>query len=322
MTAEWRNLTGRFEAFIANLQPSPLEKRRVAAATDEVAICLRRRFHPLGEPTLGDHLLVGGHAKGTAIRPARIADMLYVLPSEHRPSVESTGDTTRLLSEMTAALSQEFATTEAHEGGWLWVRSFDDIAIRLVPCFRTAGENLLVSLPGDSRGWLATNPMAELTRLHEADIASGGKATHLLMMLKSWRRHHRAPISSFALELLICEFVLAWTYPRRSLLFYDWMVRDFFFWIGHQAERELLTPGALESLCLGKTWARTTEKAFAAAQTACALERENKDEAATAEWWSIFGPEFTKSDPKFTAPKAIRLGSGSATQPGVAAPDY
>ena len=319
MTAEWRNLSGRFQGFIANLQPSPLEKRRVAAATEEVATCLRRRFYPQGSNVTDDYVLVGGHAKGTAVRPARIADMLFVMPREVRPSIVRAGDTSRLLGEMTTALSQEFATTEAHEGGWLWVRSFDDIAIRLVPCFRTAGESLIISLPGDRRGWLATNPQAELERLHEADMASGGKATHLLMMLKAWRRHHRAPIGSFALELLVCEFVLSWIYPRRSLLFYDWMVRDFFFWIGHQRGRELLTPGAMESLYLGERWGPATDRAFASAQNACVMERENKDGAATAEWWSIFGSDFTRPQPAIGVSEALRLGSSSATQPGFAA---
>ena len=70
-----------------------------------------------------------------------------------------------------------------------------------------------------------------MARLEAADAASGNKASHLILMLKAWRRARRIDIGALALELLVTDFVSVWTYHRRSLLFYDWMVRDFFFWL-------------------------------------------------------------------------------------------
>lgn len=271
----------------------------------EIGHALRQHFRSKGHPAPlrlnvehsslreSDYLLIGGHAKGTALRPARLIDMVFVLPRGMRPVAENRRDTELILDEMAVALNGKFAASESPGGEWLRVRSFDDVAIRLIPAFRTTGDNLIVALPRSSKMWLAMNPAAEFTHLRGADLSSGGKATHLIKMLKAWRGHREVPITPFALELMVCEFVHAWTYMRRSLLFYDWMIRDFFFWAAHQAGREILTPVALECVALGDRWLEQAERAHELAQTACAMERENCDAEAIACWCDVFGPHFT-----------------------------
>lgn len=307
MTAEWRHVTSHFHAFIGNLQPTPLERRRARMAATEVADCLRRQFAPprpprgrhlvaAGRPAraLDDHIVTGGYGKGTAVRPARSIDMLYILPAELRPPTALARPMiASMTGEMSAALASSFATREQPGEGWLSVRSFSDVEVRLTPCFRTAGDTLMVAAPGRSGAWLSTNPAAEAARLHQADLASSGKATHLIMMLKAWRRTHDVALASLAIELLVSEFMLAWIYPRRSLLFYDWMVRDFFFWLVHQARRELLTPGALERLQLGDEWLEAAAHAYGRARRACAMEHDNRGKESAEEWQRIFGPEFS-----------------------------
>jgi len=331
MATEWRHVTSHFHAFIGNLQPTPLERRRAQAAAIEVADCLRRRFAPprpsrtrhvtpISRPLrpVDDHMVIGGYGKGTAVRPARSVDMLYILPAELRPPTAMARPMiASMAGEMSAALATTFATREQENEGWLSVRSFSDIEVRLTPCFRTAGDTLIMAAPRGAGAWQSTNPTAEAARLHQADLASGGKATHLIMMLKAWRRTHDVALASLAIELLVTEFVLAWIYPRRSLLFYDWMVRDFFFWLVHQARRELLTPGALENLDLGDRWLEAAAHAYGRARRACAMEHDNREDEATEEWRRIFGPEF--SDTAFRLP-AARQG-GLTALPGCTAID-
>jgi hypothetical protein len=132
------------------------------------------------------------------------------------------------------------------------------------------------------------------------------------MMLKAWQRTHDVALASLAVELLVTEFVLAWIYPRRSLLFYDWMVRDFFFWLVHQVRRDLLTPGALEPLPLGEAWLGAAAQAYGRARRACDMERDNCEEEAAEEWRHIFGPAFPAAVPYL--PPARQ--GGFATLPG------
>ena len=330
MKAEWRHVTDHFHAFIGNLQPTPLERRRAQAAVADVAACLRQQFRPgmpaffteSGRPgwPVDDYMLTGGYGKGTAVRPMRAVDMLYILPDDLRPPA---GRPHRMLASMagtmSAALAPSFATREEPGENWLAVRSFADVEVRLIPCFRTGGDTLVMADAGCRGGWTATSPAAEKSRLRTADLASGGKATHLIMMLKAWRRSHDVALTSLALELLVAEFVLAWIYPRRSVLFYDWMVRDFFFWLVHQAHRDLLTPGALENLHLGDAWIEDAAHAYGRARRACDRERDNRDSDATREWRQIFGPDFPGTPATACLPPARQ--GGVATLPGLAAPE-
>lgn len=331
MTAEWRHVTDHFHAFIGNLQPTPLDRRRAQMAAAEVAGCLRQQFRP-GAPThftpagrpgwsVDDYMLTGGYGKGTAVRPMRAVDMLYILPDDLRPPANGSRPMiASMTGEMSAALTPTFATREQPGENWLSVRSFADIEVRLIPCFRTGRDTLVMASPDCRGGWTATNPASEKSHLRAADLASSGKATHLIMMLKAWRRSHRVAIASLALELLVAEFMLAWIYPRRSYLFYDWMIRDFFFWLVHQAHRDLLTPGALENLCLGAGWVEDAAHAYGRARRACDQERDNRNADATDEWRQIFGPDFPEATTAAFLPPPTRQG-GIATLPGLAAPE-
>lgn len=306
MTAEWHHVTERFHSFIGRLQPTPLERERARAAVAEATAALRRRFRPAGPESGGtdwptdDSLLIGGHAKGTAVNPATTVDLLYVLPPYlHSGAARSHAES--IAVGATLALGEGFAVLESAAPGWIVARAFDHTEVRVLPCFRGGGDTLRLALPGP---WSTTNPASETARLHEADMASNGKATHLILMLKAWRRTGAIPLESLALELLVCEFVLAWIYPRRSLLFYDWMVRDFFFWLVHQARREMLTPGALECVHLGGDWVPAAAHAYARARRACEFERDNRAEAARDEWQAIFGPDFPSEVTPALAPPA------------------
>lgn len=302
MTAEWRHVTQRFHHFIANLRPTPGQRHAAQAAVADVASTLHERFTRLGDvPTAVDHMVIGGYAKGTAIRPGRGIDMLYVLPPEARPvSGCRAADQPPLSERMATALERRFASVEQAREGWVAVLDVcatpgEETAVRVIPGFRCPGGGFLVARPAAGVAWRYTDPAAEITHLRKANQASADKATHLILMLKAWRRARRVPISALTLELLVCEFVSVWTYHRRSLLFYDWMVRDFFFWLGHQDNRVLSIPGSDEALQAGDAWLPEARAAYVRAQHACRLERDNRNEAAVRRWHQIFGPAFDET---------------------------
>jgi hypothetical protein len=300
MTAEWRHVTQRFRNFIANLQPTTDQRRAVQAAAADVAACLSEKLIPPGpHPTAIDHMVIGGHAKGTAIQPAQAADMLYILPAETRPSCgPRDGWESPLPHQLAAELEKRYTQVERAREGWLAVIHEDNarqatIAVRVIPCFPFRDGGFLITRSHTEITWRYTDPTAENTALHEANQASANKATHLVLMLKAWRRARRVSVVSLALELLVCEFVSVWTYHRRSLLFYDWMIRDFFFWMGHQENRELLIPGGVELLQVGNHWIQEVQAAYRLAENACRLERDNRDDEATGRWQEIFGAGFS-----------------------------
>ena len=288
MISEWRHLYRRFRDFVAMLRLSPAEANRAASVAISVALSLRRQFHPEGR-AISDYLLIGSHSKGTAIRPSGAIDLVYELPLEWgRPTV---------LDDVSALLGGTAAGVEPGRG-WLTVRpEGGGIAVRVIPAFADpSGRGYLTVDPATptyaETRWRRIHPLAEAEALRLADLASSDKATHLVLMIKAWRRNRRVPIGSFAVERLVVEFVTVWTAQRRNILFYDWMIRDFFFWMRLQYGRIVRVPGTPEGLPLGSDWLADAEDAYLAALQACLLARENRNDEAVFLWSRLFGRAF------------------------------
>jgi len=297
---DWYHLVERFLGFISALRPMSGELMDAQESVALVIANLRTHFHrtdplPIFRPVAEDpedHMVVGGHGKGTAIRHGRTVDILY-MPS---PSTLSRiGGGRALTRELAAALAGQFSGVDWAPEGWISVTPGTPFTVRILPASPCRdGGYLIESQAGPTcrylDAWRYINPGMEVARLTKADELSGNKATHLILMLKAWRRTHSLLIGAFALELLVTEFVSVWNYYRRSLFFYDWMMRDFFFWLRFQGERQLAIPGTLSPLYLNSSWQTAADRAYRGAERASRFERDNREDEALAEWRRIFGP--------------------------------
>lgn len=231
-------------------------------------------------------VILGGHGKGTAIRPLGAIDTLYVLAPRLRRS-----DAATVGGRIAATLGESFGVVRVDRDGWFTVRGPGQPArpwVRVVPGFAEADGAYRIAGPAGT--WRSLNPSAEAARLRRLDAACGGKATHLVLLLKAWRRARTVPLAPLALELLACEFVSAQAERWRGLTFYDWTVRDLFQWLGGQAGRHMALPGCDDALAVGEAWIEAAAEAHQSAAEACRLERDQGD--AVEAWRRVFGPAF------------------------------
>ncbi|TVR95541.1 MAG: hypothetical protein EA406_13790 [Rhodospirillales bacterium] len=300
-TAAWSRVGRRFAGLLSGLPASAEQRAQAGAVGRLVAHGLRRALAAPGDGSdRGRAILLGGYAKGTAPRFSAAVDVLLVLPAHLRPDF-SAGPTAlgrrrrRVIAPVAAVLGERHGGVRIDADGWLVVRpargSTSAIPlVRLRPVFACAEGGFLTPAPDGRQGpWRHLDPAAELANLEAADKATAGKATHLILMLKAWRRAQAVPIQPLALELLAAEFVRAWIYQTQSALFYDWMVRDFFFWAAAQAGRPLPLPGTGETLASGRAWRDAAEAAHVTAALASDLERDNREAEAAACWRHLFG---------------------------------
>ncbi len=334
MNTGWRFVGTRFRAFLAVLEPCAEERLALTAAVRGVADLLGRRFaEPRAGTAAAGHRLVGGLAKGTAITPVAAADLLFPMPARWRPSGSATAACARaalcpLLDEVTALLSRRYGGVGVDRDGWLSVAvgtgpDGSPIGVRVLPAFSLASGGYLAPRERGAAAaagpWRHLDPEAERRALDAADAVSGGQARALVRLLKAWRRARTVALAPLALELLAAEFVRVWLYPRRSAHFYDWMVRDFFFWLSAQPGRRLLVPGSREALDIGGAWTGEAERAYEAAAAAADLERDNADGRALAGWRAIFGLGFGAGTTPATVqglPPASAAGIGRARAQG------
>lgn len=310
MNADWRHVPARFEAFLAWLQPTTEERRRAAAAVravaDVVRHCIKADEAQFNEAIAGP-LVVGGFAKGTAIRDADAIDTLVILPPRSRKFERESGCNSGRDAAagraahapfglaLMRALASHFASSGECGDGWLQLSTGTQMQTKLVPAYACRSGGYLVADRRRTLGggpWRLMQPRREVRHLDQADAISNGKARHLIQMAKAWRRTSGAPIAPFAIELLVCEFLSAWLYRRRGLVFYDWLVRDFFFWLTAQTGVELPVPGGGETLNTGTGWRRHAERAYRLAALAADLERDNRSSESLFCWSLVFGGEF------------------------------
>ena len=319
--AAWRHVAQRFARFLAAIEPSPAETAVVESTGGEVAALLDRRFAarpprrrrpgpaPSGNP-LGTVRAIGSHAKGTAISGTATLDLLHV--AAERGDGPAAGPTSKIID----LLAERYGAIRIAPPGWLMVEPRqrpDDagrVRVRVLTALASAAGGARVDVSSRRRpgaAWLHLDPAAEVAHLDLVDRLAEGKARHLIRIVKAWRRAVAAPLSGFAIELLATEFLSVWLYRRRSLLFYDWMVRDFFFWLTLQAGHALAVPGTGEPLPLGDAWVEAAAAAHAAAARAANLERDNQSLAALGHWREIFGLAIGDEPDRTDDPKETRL---------------
>ena len=277
MGGEWGNVFRRFDGFIAALHPTQDDLLELLAAAKEAGAILRA-----GRPP-GDELdlhVIGSLAKGTAVRRATAIDLVYLAPADATPD------------GIVATLAARFGEVRHGAGGAVSIAArtepTHDVRVDIYPA--SPGARGLTALGCDAA--VRLNPDAEAQALAAANLTSGQKACHLIMMLKVWREAQSLSLPSLALDALVEEFVRIWIYNRRSFLFYDWMIRDFFFWLCYQADRDVTLFGTGTQLAIGAGWVQAAEFAYATAVEACRLERLNADQAARDRWGAIFGERF------------------------------
>jgi len=107
-------------------------------------------------------------------------------------------------------------------------------------------------------------------------------------MIKCWQGECSVPLKSFWIELLVVRFLAQWEHAGKTSVYYDWMVRDFFYFLVNQAFGSVYAPGTGEAMYIGDAWKSRAESARDRAARACGYESQSSS-LAGPEWRKIFG---------------------------------
>lgn len=72
-------------------------------------------------------------------------------------------------------------------------------------------------------------------------------------MARAWRDHNSVNMSGMLIDTLAYQFMASWHYRDKSYLYYDYMTRDFFSFLGQQDRNQTywLAPGSGSYVCRG-----------------------------------------------------------------------
>lgn len=286
----WVAVRQRFRAFHEDLNLTREQLEDGIGKAVRVTQALERAYNGrvADQPPL---LIVGSWGKGTQVRPSADIDIMVKFASAVLQRFEArTGNSqSQLLQEVKAFLSDAYPQTDMRGDGQVVIVQFNTITVEVVPVFDLPGGQYLMPDTNDGGKWKTVDPAAQIAMIEDIDARTNGNTRALTKMLKMWKREKNVPLKSYAIELLVAEFMSTYQYAQHDYYYYDLFVRDFLKALVTKAGTGLLIPGTGEWVWLGDEWLSRARTALAAAETACEWERLDYDVTAGQEWQTIFG---------------------------------
>jgi len=295
----WNYVIPHFNQFLTDLQLDSTHCADADGKALRIAKSLFAKYYPdrlVFDPSC--YLKVGSYGKGDATKPCTDLDMFFILPDADCGRIEKLQGNrqSQLLQEIKNALFGTFPRTDLNADGQIVLCPFDTYTVEVVPVFRLNSPGLFLT-PHTAEGgsWRTSNPLAEYQHLHNADLLTNMKATHLTMMAKAWKRECNVELKSVSLEVLAAIFVSQWQHKDQTVFYYDWMIRDFFAFLFPYVNGWTRIVGTDEKIDLGDCWKTKLQTAYNRALKACEYERQDDGLQAVLEWQKIFGRQFSAS---------------------------
>jgi len=292
----WAYVTPHFTTFLAKLELTQSQRDDAMTKVENVGRCLHAKYYQ-GSYDPRNVVVVGSYGKKTAVRPPSDIDMFYLLPvpEYYRINQVLGNGQSQLLQEVKRSLADTFPRTDLSADGQVVQAPFSSYSVEVVPSFRCDDGTYITCHTASGGSWRPSNPIAEHRAITDVDTNYDHKATHLIKMLKAWKRNCNVPLKSIILEIAACSFVYQWPHNKQSIFWYDWMIRDFFAFLHYYRNGTAKIPGIQEDISLGDSWLSKCESAYSRAVKACDYEHDDFGVLAEDEWKKIFGDQFQRA---------------------------
>lgn len=296
----WNYVIPHFESFLSELELSPSHRIDALGKADRVARKLFAAYYPDADFDPGCYAIVGSYGKGTAAKPRTDVDMIFVLPGAEFSRFNSLANQKQsaLLQEVKYELLDRFPTTDVRGDGPVVKVPFDSYEFEVCPVFQLQDGSFLNAHTKSGGRWGHTHPAAEINWLNAVDARSLQKASQLVKMLKAWKRECNVEVRSICLETLAILFVDQWQYRNlATLLWHDWMIRDFFNYAHQFSVDGFVRPAGIQEWIPAGDWKSKCFSAYGRAVKACQYEHDDQGNLAVDEWQEIFGYQFRTEYP-------------------------
>jgi hypothetical protein len=287
-------MAAAFARFLAGLLPTLADRRRLGAGADQLA----RRLAPCldldgtWEGATGGFFVGGALARRTAILSAGDAptvDLFLVLASGPAPLDAA------VALDTVARAARSLGIAPLLVGPRAVVLRHDGLSHALTPT-RRVGDRL--EIPGrDAEGrvrWIPSDPLAEVVAPRTLAMVHGREPGQLLALLKAWRHHNRAPLSGYALEMLVQAFFrdgpAALALGGRMAL--PDLFETFMAWGRNVTPGSIPLPGGGRRLSVGDAWHGLAQAAYWRAVGARRLVTQGDAQGAGLLWREILGAAF------------------------------
>jgi hypothetical protein len=197
-----QRIAQRFQTLLERIEPLSTELAAAYRHTASVKTRLAKSF------TLKKFVVIGSHARGTAIRGWSDVDFFAVISRDDVRWGDVYVRSSTTLDRVRDDLSNRFwQTVTARDGQAIVLQFGSGSSVDVVPAFfwKMGTKHPIYQMPDGTSEWMPTNPEVHGAYLRRANLASGGKLLRTTQLLKFWRecRQPRIPLSSFHMELVL-----------------------------------------------------------------------------------------------------------------------
>lgn len=290
----------KFSRFLRNLELTETQRKQVISRHQSLRKNLETEF-------VGAKTFIGGsYAKNTAIRPPTDLDIMLVLPESFYERFSGLGyllssrnAQSELLQEVKRRVGKYYKTSHLRADGQVVVINFvNGPYVEIVPCFvKDEFFSTCYIIPNTNNGgsWQKVDPEGEKKAITDSNKITNGNTTRLIKMLKAWQVNCNVPLKSFHIEILAQDFLKNYEYKDKSSTYFDWMVRDFFYWLYSNCpdyiSKTIYHPSTYESIDIGKDYKSKAMSAYNRSVKAINSEGQYPY-TAKGEWQKIFGSQY------------------------------
>ncbi|WP_236686900.1 hypothetical protein [Ornithinibacillus contaminans] len=113
-------------------------------------------------------------------------------------------------------------------------------------------------------------------------------------MARAWKNTCNVPMSGILIDTLAYKFLKDWEYKDKSLVYFDWLSRDFFKYLKDIDSDKLywLAPGSNRYVWKDRSFQYKAKQAYNTSLEAINSEDKGNSYSAKQKWREIYGTKF------------------------------
>lgn len=255
----------------------------------EITRALNQQFRNT-ESKEANSLQVGSYGRWTAIKGISDLDMLYIMPAGSWDKYKDGGQS-KLLRDAADAIQDRYKTTTVLVDRLVVRVLYTSFHVEAQPVFEESDGSFTYPDTYQGGSWKTTKPRAEIAAMKEFDEQKNKNLRRLCKMARAWKNKHGVAMGGLLIDTLAHNFLLSTSeYDDKSHLYYDYMSRDFFFYLAELPDQEYFAAlGSRQRVKVKKKFQKKAKKAYDLCLKA--IDAEGKDNQ-NDKWRKVYGRSF------------------------------
>lgn len=285
-----------FASFTAGLVISPALRTSISNRVGRMVRCLNEDFRASSSET-ANSFYVGSYGRNTAIPSVSDIDVVFVLPvsTYHQFNAYVGNKQSALLQAIRASIRRTYPSSEiAADGQVVSVVFTDNIRVEVLGAFLNDKGGYTFPDANGGGAWRECKPKHELDAFSVRNDVCNGNLVQLGRMARAWRDQNGVAMTGMLIDTLAYQFIDSWAHKDKAFLYFDWLTRDFFAFLGatDPTQEYWLAPGSGSYARKTGSFRTKAREAHQAALEAIVNLSRNELWAAKQKYRSIYGTAF------------------------------